>query len=291
MQKKALILLLVALLMGGVAVIMVNILLNKEVGKRDLVEAVSMQPVVVAAVDLKLGTRLDKLALKVVNLPSDTLPEGTFSSTDALLSEESPIVLRTIKENEMVLAYKLSPHGARGGLPPKIPEDMRAVTISVNEISGVAGFVLPGNYVDIMLTSDAENKPSKVDSRVYPRTLTLLQNVMVLGVDQMSSEDNDEPTIVNAVTVLISPDDGKKLTLAQRVGELKLLLRNEFDASIIENRLVDVKDLLVSEQKVTKPKVYKRVRRTPRPVVEVIRGLEIEKQRVKEGTPLPETTK
>lgn len=279
MQKRALVLLLIALLMGGVAVILVQNLLQKEVDERAKVEVIETTPVVVAAIDLKTGMRLDKLAVQTVEMPVELVPEGAFSDVNTLLGEKPPIAIKKIAKREVILPYKLSPHGARAGLPPRIPEDMRALTIMVSEITGVAGFVLPGNYVDVTLTSTIGRKDDQ------PATHTMLQNLLVLGVDQLSSEDEENPKVVNAVTMLVTPDDGKKLVLAQKVGELGLMLRNEFDASILEDKRITTADLLSPAQKPTKPRVYKRIRR-PVPTVEIIRGLEIEKQRVKEAEPV-----
>lgn len=276
MQKKAIVLLIVALIMGGVAVILVNTMLQREAVQRD-VKPMNTQPVMVAAVDLKTGVRLDAMAIKTVNLPADTLPDGTYSNANELLGNAAPIVLKEIRKNEIILPYKLSQQGARPGLPPRIPEDQRATTISVNEISGVAGFVLPGDYVDVVY-STSQNRADKL-----PVTHTLLQNLLVLGVDQFSSENEDKPHVVNAVTLLVNPDEGKMLVLAQQTGTLNLMLRNEFDASIVQDRQISLRDLL-SEQPVvsTKATVFKRVRR---PVVEVIRGLDVKTQTVKEGEP------
>jgi pilus assembly protein CpaB len=279
MQKKALLLLLIAIIMGGVVTILVNSLLTREVQERGEVAVMPTSKVLVAASDLKTGMRLDKLTIKQVDWPTENMPEGAYSNSDKLLGEKAPIVIRKINKNEIILPYKLSPQGARGGLPPKIGEDMRAITIQVSEITGVAGFVLPGTFVDVLLTS----KVGQADKEQATRTL--LQNVPVLGVDQLSSEDEDKPKVVNAVTLEVTPRDGKKLTLGQEVGQLSLLLRNEIDASILYKDLVTVRTLQEGEIEPTKKvTVYKRVRRpAPTPEVEVIRGLEIEKQKVKAG--------
>lgn len=278
MQKRALVLLVLALIMGGVAVILVNTMLQREAVQRD-VKPMNTQPVVVAAVDLKTGMRLDALSVKTIDLPVANLPEGVYTNSAALLGEVAPIVLREIRKNEIILPYKLSPQGARAGLPPRIPEDQRAITISVNEITGVAGFVLPGDYVDVIFTTSM-NRADKL-----PVTHTLLQNLLVLGVDQFSSESEDKPRVVNAVTLLVNPNEGKMLTLSQQVGSLNLMLRNEFDASIVQDRQISLKDLLSAQpQTATKATVFQRVRR---PVVEVIRGLEVKTQTVKEGEPQP----
>ena len=287
MQKKALLLLLIAIIMGGLVTILVNTLLTREVKERGEGAVMQTTKVLVATSDLKTGTRLDKLTVKQIDLPAENLPEGTYSDVGTLLGEKPPIVIKKLYKNEIILPYKLSPQGARGGLPPKISEDRRAATISVTEITGVAGFVLPGTFVDVLLTSDVGQRDKKLASR------TLLQNVPVLGVDQSSSEDEDDPQVVNAVTLEVTPRDGKKLALAQEVGKLSLLLRNEIDASILVKDLVTTKTLQEDPSGITKKvKVYKRVRRTPSPTVEIIRGLDVEKKKVKEGKPLSgETTK
>ncbi|MCW8957734.1 MAG: Flp pilus assembly protein CpaB [Gammaproteobacteria bacterium] len=284
MQKKALVLLILALFLGGVAVILVNMLIKEGREGPIEVQAVPMTRVVVAAVDLKSGTRLNELSLKEVEMPTANLPEGVFKSISTLVPKgeddpSAPVVISQIKQNEMVLPYKLSPFGARAGLPSKIPEDMRAITINVTEITGVAGFVLPGNYVDVLLTSTIGRRDKN------PATRTLLQNIRVLAVDQISTEDEDNPKVVNAVTLLITPNEGKMLALAMKVGELSLMLRNEFDASIIKQEIISITSLLEAYRE-SKPVVTKRVRR-PTPTVEVIRGLDVIQQRVQEGEERP----
>ena len=283
MQKKAILLLLIALIMGGLITILVNALLTREVKERAEESVMQTTKVLVASSDLKTGMRLDKLTVKQVDWPAENLPEGAYNNVDVLLGEKAPIVIKKINKNEIILPYKLSPQGARGGLPSKITEDKRAITIEVNEISGVAGFVLPGTFVDVLLTSTVGQSKNELATR------TLLQNVPVLGVDQFSSEDEDDPKVVNAVTMEVTPHDGKKLALAKEVGHLSLLLRNEIDASILVKDLVTVKTLQESALEPTKKvRVYKRVRRSP--TVEIIRGLDVEKKTVEEGKPLSGTT-
>lgn len=280
MQKKAIMLLILALMLGGVAVILVNMLIKQEKGQQVEAQAVPMTTVVVAAVDMKTGTRLTDVSLREVDMPKDSLPEGVFNSVSELIqtgedAPAAPIVIEMIKKNEVILPYKITPFGARGGLPAKIPEDMRATTIEVDEVTGVAGFVLPGDYVDVVLTSTIGQKNK------LPASRTLLQNIKILGIDQVSTEDEDKPKVVNAATLLVTPNDGKKLVLASEVGELSLMLRNEFDASIIKQEVVSSSTLLEAYRE-SKPVVTKRVRRA-RPTVEVIRGLDVIRQRVQEG--------
>lgn len=277
MQMRALIILVVALVAGLAAVFLAKTMVEQKVSTATTVEKVATVPVVVAKTDLKMGTRLDKLMLDTIEWPESSVPENHFRSLDEVLGDAAPIVLKEMKKGEVILHYKLSPHGAKGGLPVKIPEDMRAITIAVTEVRGVAGFVLPGNYVDVLHTTSVGRKDGKPVNRV------LMQNVQVLGVDQLSSEDETKPTVVNAVTLLVNTADGQKLTLASTVGELNLLLRNEYDASILEVKTFELTDLVPTEAP-TAVKVYKRERR---PTVEVIRGLEIKTQSVTEGKELP----
>lgn len=291
MHIRALITLAIALIMGGLTVFLINHYLQEEVTNRAASKVISTQPVVVAATDLKYGDKLDKLQLKIVQWPSAYVPKDSYSSIDAVIGKEPPVVLTQIQSGEPVLPYKLSPHGARGGLPAKIPEDKRAVTIAVNEVSGVAGFIMPGDYVDILHTTNA----GRSDKQLI--TTNILQNVQVLGIDQIYSEENDKPRVVNAVTLLVTLYDAQRLVLAQSLGELNLALRNEFDASILEESTVSIKELSTAEPE-REVKVTKRVRR-PRPEptvikenVEVIRGLEITNQKFnkpKEGA-TPEQT-
>lgn len=275
MQLRALILLILALVMGAVTVFMVNSYLQREVGRRDVVETVETTTVVVARVDIAPGTRLTEELLRLVSWPADAVPEGSFDNIQALIRDtaQAPILLREARQGEPMLKYILSPYGARGGLPIKIPEDMRAITVAVNEINGVAGFILPGDYVDIIHTT----KEGRADERLVTRVI--LQNTKVLGIDQISSESETEPRIVNAVTLLVSPFDGQRLALAQSLGQLTLLLRNDFDASLIDETVATYKDLLTIEKN-RKTKIYKRVRR---PKIEIIRGLKVNSEEIKDG--------
>lgn len=295
MQIRALIMLAVALVLGGITVFLVNNFLKSEVGDQGRVQKIKTVPVVVAAQDIKSGTKLEAVMLKAVDWPAETAPDGVYSKVEAVIGEKPPVLLQETKRGEILLPYKLSPHGARGGLPVRIPEDMRAATIPVTEITGVAGFIAPGDFVDILHTS-AVGRGDQL-----PVTRVLMQNVQVLGVDQISSEDDAKPKIVNAVTLLVSPESGQRLTLALATGSLSLLLRNEFDASLLETTDMAWNKMVTEEvEKVAeRPKVVKRERRVvvvvkaPAPAVaapgtaantadrvEVIRGLNVTRQEV-----------
>lgn len=294
MQIRALIMLAVALVLGGITVFLVNNFLQSEVGGQGRIQKMRTVPVVVAAQDIKSGTKLDKVMLTTVDWPAETVPDGVYADVAKVIGEKPPVLLQETKRGEVILPYKLSPHGARGGLPARIPEDMRAKTIPVSEITGVAGFIAPGDFVDVLHTS-AVGRSDEI-----PVTRVLLQNVQVLGVDQVSSEDDAKPKIVNAITLLVNPESGQRLTLALATGSLTLLLRNEFDASLLETTDIGWRQLVPEEATVAveRPKVVRRERRVvtvvkqqapatavPAPVVErdrveVIRGLNVSRQEV-----------
>jgi pilus assembly protein CpaB len=274
MQMRALIVLAIALVMGVAAVYLVQNLLERRAGQAEAPTPGGATRVVVAAADLGVGTRLTEDALTTAAWPKDNLPEGVFTTVQEVMGDSPPIVLKEIHRGEAVLAYKLSPHGARGGLTAKIPEDMRAITIPVSEVRGVAGFVRPGDHVDVMHTTSVAEPNDQSVTRV------LLQDVLVLGIDQDASEKSDEPRVVNAVTLLVTPEQGQKLTLAQSVGTLTLLLRNEGDRSMARSGTMTVSDLK-APQAVVAP-VEKEQHPTAGAVVEVIRGLNVGRQSVPE---------
>ena len=279
MQARALIILGIAILLGGLTVVLMNKYLQTQVTHQAQVETIKTTPVVVATVDLSTGLRLDNTMLRTVEWPEDSVPAGSFSSVTTLLGEQPPVALTDIRRGEPVLKHRLSPHGARGGLPARIPEDMRAITIPVNEIRGVAGFVLPGDYVDVLHTTTLGRRDNR------PVTRVILQNIRVLGINQNSSTDEGQPFVGRAATLLVPPHDGQRIALALTTGEVGLMLRNEFDASIVESPVVTFEDLLAVDPRPVV--VTQRVRRAPQ--VEVIRGLQVTEEEVREGQPLPES--
>lgn len=288
MQSRALIMLLIALILGGVAVYLVQQVLQREVEERQIVEkAPDMAQVVVANVDLEVGSRVERVMLTTAPFPRESVPEGAYGEVDAVMGKEdkkAPVVIKEVRKGEVLLPYKLSPPGARAGLTVKIPDDMRAITVSTNEIQGVAGFVLPGDRVDVLHTTTA----GRADDDLVTRTL--LQNIRVLGIDQISSEQEDEPKVVNAATILVTPKQAQKITLAQQVGQVTLALRNERDVDELTPEVIRLVDLQTPEpaqqprpvrRAVAQPKKPAAPPKPTRTKVEVIRGLEVEEEDVK----------
>jgi len=194
-------------------------------------------PTVVAVTDLSVGLELQDIHLRVVELPEEAIPTSAYQTVAEVLANEIPIVLVPMRAGEVVMSEKLSTGVPLRGLTSRIPDGARAVSIPVNEVRGVGGFVLPGDHVDVLHTTTIGRRDGNLVTR------TLLQDMIVLGVDQVSSEATEEPVVVNVVTLLADPEEAKTLTLAQRVGDLTLLLRNEGDRAEDESITIALDDL------------------------------------------------
>jgi pilus assembly protein CpaB len=184
---------------------------------------IASTPVVVAAVDISLGSKINPQMITTVDWPAESVPPGAFKDVKEL---QDRVVRTSIGRGEALLARKLMPVGAQGGLSAVIAEGKRAMTVRVNDVVGVAGFALPGNYVDVMV--NAQTEQGKGD-KPMPVSMTVLENVLVLAVAQEASRDETKPKVVNAVTLELSLEDAEKLDLARSVGTLSLVLRNQLD--------------------------------------------------------------
>ncbi|MCB1670994.1 MAG: Flp pilus assembly protein CpaB [Gammaproteobacteria bacterium] len=237
MRYRALLLLLVAVVLGSLAAYLVNNIVQQQVSQPVTEAQAAGVPTVIAVTDLPVGLALEQIHLRVIELPEEAIPVGAFQTIPEVLQGPAPIVLVSMRAGEVVLPDKLSTGIARRGLTTRIPDGARAVSIPVNEVRGVGGFVLPGDRVDVLHTTSIGRRDDR------PVTRTLIQDMMVLGVDQVSSEATEEPVVVNVVTLLAEPEQAKTLTLAQRVGDLTLLLRNEGDRSEDESPTIALDDL------------------------------------------------
>lgn len=191
---------------------------------------IASNKVVVAAVDVQLGNRLNAQMLSTVDWPSSSIPAGAFRD----VKEVEERVLRTaVLRGEPILDGKLAPVGTQGGLSAVISEGKRAMTVRVNDVVGVAGFALPGNYVDVVVS--AQQTAAKGEE---PRQIskTVLEHVLVLAVAQEASRDDTKPKVVNAVTLELSLEDAEKLDLARSVGTLSLVLRNQMDKKMVATK-------------------------------------------------------
>jgi pilus assembly protein CpaB len=180
------------------------------------------QAVVVAAADLQLGAELKKEDVTVVQFPAGKTPEGTFAKPEEVLGRG---LIVPIVKNEPILRAKLASKEAGSGLPPVIPEGMRAVSVRVNEVVGVAGYVLPGNRVDVVATA------SPTEARADTTSKVVLSNVQVLtaGTRMEQGQDQSKPVQVTVVTLLVYPEQAERLALASTEGKIQLALRNPLD--------------------------------------------------------------
>jgi pilus assembly protein CpaB len=186
--------------------------------------AMATDPVVIAAVDLPLGTELKKDDLSVVNFPKGQTPEGAFARKEDIIGRG--LIVSTVK-NEPILAAKLASKEAGSGLPPVITPGMRAVSVRVNEVIGVAGYVLPGSRVDVLATASPTSQPQDATSKV------ILSNVQVLTAGTRLEQDAEKgkPMQVTVVTLLVYPEQSERLALASTEGKIQLALRNPLDKS------------------------------------------------------------
>ena len=188
---------------------------------------------VVAAKPMSMGTMVTRASIKLVPWPSQTPMAGGFSDIDAVVDRG---LLTSVVENEPLSENKLAPKQAGAGLPPSIPPGMRAMSVKVDEVVGVAGFVVPGTHVDVMVIL-----PQKDDSVAR----VVATNVRVLTAGTRAEQENEgKPIPLTVITLLVSPDDAERIALAQVEGRLMLSLRNPMDTVATETRGVRTGGLL-----------------------------------------------
>lgn len=179
--------------------------------------------VVVASDDLTVGSRIQENDVRVVRVPAEVVPPGSFRQKSRVVGRG---VVQPIAAGEFVLPSKLAAENGGSGLPSMIPPGMRAVSVRISDSSSVAGFVLPGTRVDVLMTGS-------LGGLGEPQTITVLRNVAVLANGQkldrslLSGESQNSPVI----TLAVSPDDAEKLALAMNQGHIQLALRNPMDTS------------------------------------------------------------
>jgi pilus assembly protein CpaB len=168
---------------------------------------------------------------------SNTLPKGAFASKDDLISGGRRTVLYPLKRGEPVLRSKITGAGQRASLASQLEEGKRAVTVRVDEERGVAGFVLPGDYVDILMIAD------EISSKRQSYSDILLEHVKVLAIDQIASEAEEKPTVARAVTLEVTKEQAQKILLASNVGKLSLILGRPIESGGDPNRRISERDI------------------------------------------------
>jgi pilus assembly protein CpaB len=233
---------------------------------------VAANKVVVAAVDIELGSSITPEMVTLADWPTGSVPSGAFSD---IKSVQQRTLKTSLTRGEPVIERKLAPIGTKGGLSAVIAEGKRAMTVRVNDVVGVAGFALPGTYVDVMVNTQQDRGRNE-----QPRQLskTVLEQVLVLAVAQEASRDDTKPKVVSAVTLELSPQDAEKLDLARSVGSLSLVLRNQVDKETVDTHGITKDELFgiapppkpVAAAPAPRPKVVRTVAAAS-PCVEVIR--------------------
>ena len=224
-NKRALVMLAVAILFGVAAVALAWKWLQGQA-------AANSNRVVVATTDVNRGQRLQPEMLTMVDRPTKDLPKDTF--TDPMILTERVLKVN-LSKGEVLAETKLAPAGTMGGLSALISEGKRAITVRVNDVIGVAGFALPGNFVDIIVHTERDAPEGERAARgTLHVSKIVLERILVLAVAQEVSRDETKPKVVNAVTLEVTPEQAENLDLARGVGTLSLALRNQVDTTVPE---------------------------------------------------------
>jgi pilus assembly protein CpaB len=217
MRRQSWIVFAVAALFGLIAVYLVNVFLTGTEKQAESQQLRTMR-VAVAAVPMDYGTRINPQNVRFVDWPTGSVPEGSFSMIEELMpAGRTHTVLRPIAAGEPILRSRLSGEGGRATLSALLPPDMRAAAIRITDVAGVAGFALPGDRVDVLLTREAG------EERV---TSVLLSNIRLIAVDQDANENSERPSVARTATLEVSQEDAQKLALGAAVGQLSLVLRS-----------------------------------------------------------------
>src|SRR5712675_1210897 len=239
--------LLIGLVIALVVAFVLSSFVYKQFQKASIVKPTSTQTLVVAAVSLPLGTRLDASNTRLIQWPASQQVTGMFTRVEDVANRA---IITPLAENEPVLEAKLSPKESGAGMPSTIPEGMRALSIAVNEVIGVAGFVIPGTTVDVLVTGRVLGATSGGANI----TRTILENVRVLASGQKIEPDREgKPQTVAVITLLVSPDDATKLTMASTQGKIQLALRNTIDTKKNDPKAVLDASLFSPDGAITKP--------------------------------------
>ena len=226
--------LMVAVILGAVAAFLARSWLQSHSDRADADQTVS---IVVANRALAFGASIAADDVKVVAWPAKSRPQGAFADFAELVKDGRRIVLSPFVSDEPIIASKVSAPNQRASLSTVIEKGKRAVTVAVDDVRGVAGFIFPGDFVDVVLT--------RTNNSIGPQDFAevILQHVKVLAIDQMAGERQERPTVAKAVTVEVSPEQALKILLATNVGKLSLILRQPAELAMAPDAKVTDRDL------------------------------------------------
>jgi pilus assembly protein CpaB len=196
---------------------------------------IATRTIVVAGKSLRFGSEASGGALREISWPEDAIPAGAFATIAELTKDGRRVVLTPIEANEPILGWKITGPGQRATLSAMLRDGLKAVTIRVNDVEGVAGFVLPGDYVDVALTRQNEKIAATSD--------VILQSARVLAIDQTADERTDKPAVAKAVTLEVDTVGAQKISLAASIGTMSLILRKAGEANAEFTRRISATDL------------------------------------------------
>jgi pilus assembly protein CpaB len=228
----------------------------------------NLTKVAVAKVAIPVGTRIIAEQVMVVQFPKESTPDGAFDSPEKLAGR---VAVTNIGPREPITEARLAPEGTAGGLSAVIPEGYRAMTVKVDDVVGISGFIMPDTLVDVVVVIDPEEKSGTQN----PISKIVLQNIKVLANGQNidKPQDQREANSVKAVTLLVTPEQAEKLALASSEGKLQLVMRNSIDQGDEQTPGINKRQLLGGERAVPAPEPgsLKSERTEPKPAARRVR--------------------
>lgn len=228
--------LVIAIFFASLAVLIAKVWLNKQTTSKTAITT----PVVVASSEIPFGIKLEEVHLKVMDWSGDKVPEGVFNKTEDVIGK---ITKNNFYPGEMITKQRVAEHLGGSTLSSLITKEYRAISIRVNDVVGVAGFILPGNKIDIL---SIKGKKGNVTAR------TILENIKVLAVDQEASPNKEKPAVVRAVTLEITPREAEIIAEAMLEGKIQLTLRNPTDSVITQRKGEERKPVVVKRRRTRK---------------------------------------
>lgn len=251
-RKRGLILLTLSIVLGLSAAMVARSWVAEQMTK----EEIDVATVVAASMAIPFGTKVEERHLKIIEMPKESAPSGSFAAKEDVVDK---VTTQPIVVGEILMKARFVEQGDGSTLAALVNKKMRAVTVRVDDVIGVAGFLLPGNRVDVV-AARKEGRRAITD--------TILRNIEVLAVDQTASANDNEPVIVRAVTLEVTPDQAETLVKGREEGSIQLTLRNPLD----EEEVVEEKEAVAAKPKVYVPRAPSRRKQE---TVTIIRGTNV----------------
>jgi len=262
MKRRGTVLVLLSLAMGLIAAWGANSWVKGRLAGAS--DDANVTKIVAAATEIPYGTKIEERHVRMMEMPSEGIPDGALMNLEDAVDKVATL---EIQRGEVLLSGRLADHHAGSTLAALVGENMRAITVRVDDVVGVAGFLLPGNSVDVV--------SARLDMRTKRATTeTILKNIKVLAVDQKAATDENEPVIVRAVTLEVTPVQSETLVKAREEGSIQLTLRNPAELQVAEVPKVAAKKAA--------PKPAPRRNWSPSTAeVQIIRGTRVDKTKAK----------